>query len=118
MKNMVFFVVTCSFIILAGCSDPSKDLASAEVDESSSVALEVVEIQILLSNADSVYETAKEKEHAWIITSRLLASARENLLVGDEEAAMADAKRALFTAEASVLQANKPDSDWQARVPR
>jgi len=48
----------------------------------------------------------------------LLASARENLLVGDEEAAMADAKRALFTAEASVLQANKPDSDWQARVPR
>ena len=119
MKNMRLFFLACSVIVFDGCSEPRENSAGAQVREASRVASEIdQDIQSILSEAQALYESAQEKEHAWIVTRKLLASAREGLSSGDQDAAMVDAKRALITAQASVVQADKPASDWRARVPR
>ena len=46
----------------------------------------------------------------------MLEAAEIALATGDEETAMIAAKRALFTAEASLTQAETQEIAWQARV--
>ena len=72
----------------------------------------------VLASAKSVYAEAKGKEHSWTITARMIETAEKALATGDEDAAMIAAKRALFTAEASLTQAETQESAWQARVPQ
>ena len=72
----------------------------------------------VLAKAKSIYAEAKGKEHSWTITARMIETAEKALATGDEDAAMIAAKRALFTAEASLTQAETQETAWQARVPQ
>lgn len=72
----------------------------------------------ILLKAKLVYLKAKEKQHAWTITARMMEAAEKALASGDEKAAVNAATRALFTAEASLAQAESQAIAWQARVPQ
>ena len=72
----------------------------------------------IIDEAQVAHQTAFDQDHAWTITAQLLASAKDKLARGDENAAMVDAQRALFTANASVAQANKEKNAWKGRVPQ
>lgn len=72
----------------------------------------------ILLKAKLVYLKAKEKQHAWSITTRMMEAAEKALASGDEKAAVNAATRALFTAEASLAQAESQAIAWQARVPQ
>ena len=72
----------------------------------------------VLARAKSIYAEAKEKEHAWVITARMIGAAEKELATGEEDAAMIAARRALFTAEASLTQAETQEAAWRARVPQ
>ncbi|MCH7743894.1 MAG: hypothetical protein IIB71_14660 [Proteobacteria bacterium] len=121
MINLRLFVGIWSLLMTVGCTQPDQDTtATGGVNETltSATGIAVEDIQPILDRARAAYKAAKEKDHAWIVTARLLVSANEALIAGDTETAMVDAKRALFTAQASVAQAEKEGNDWQTRVPR
>ena len=71
----------------------------------------------VLAKAKGIYTEAKEKEHAWTITANMMAVAEKALAADDEDAALIAAKRALFTARASLTQAETQKVMWQTRVP-
>ena len=71
----------------------------------------------IIDEAQTAHQTAIDQDHAWTKTSQFLASAKGKLARGDESAARADAQRALFTANASVAQANREKNAWKGRVP-
>ena len=70
----------------------------------------------MIAEAEAVYQEAKSLEHAWIITKTHLKMAKTALAQGDELQAMAAAKRALLTANASVKQAQVENTAWSGRV--
>lgn len=119
--NLRLFVGIWSLLMTVACTQPDHDTtATGSVNETltSATGTAVEDIQPILDRARAAYKAAKEKDHAWIVTARLLVSANEALIAGDAETAMVDAKRALFTAQASIAQAEKEGNDWQTRVPR
>lgn len=123
MINLRLFVGIWSLLMTVACTQPDQDTtatAAGSVNETltSATGIAVEDIQPILDRARAAYKAAKEKDHAWIVTARLLVSANEALIAGDAETAMVDAKRALFTAQASIAQAEKEGNDWQTRVPR
>ena len=98
-------------LLLVACAQPDTDA----VDIASNKPLPVLNI---IAEAQAAHQTAIDQQHAWSKTSQLLASAKDKLHRGDESAARVDAQRALFTANASVAQADREKHAWIRRVPR
>ena len=114
-------LLACFFLslMIVGCTE-SETLkrevpADKNVSSRSSVSEDAASV---LARAKSIYAEAKVKQHSWTITARMVEAAEIALATGDEETAMIAAKRALFTAEASLTQAETQDAAWQARVPQ
>lgn len=105
-------ILTMMLVILAGCAQP-EPVQSTSAQANGGRA----EVEQIIAQANETYQLAKEKQHAWTVTGRLLTSARAELQQGEVEAAKMTAQRALFTAEASVAQAKTQAEAWQARVP-
>jgi hypothetical protein len=105
MKKSFTVIAVLSFL-LASCAEPETISADKPVS-----------VLDIISEAQAAHLTAIEYDHAWTKTSQLLASAKNKLAMGDESAARADAQRALFTANASVAQANREKNAWKGRVP-
>jgi hypothetical protein len=106
-------------LMMVGCTE-SETLkrevpADKNVVSQSSVSEDAASV---LASAKSTYAEAKVKQHSWTITAKMLEAAEKALATGDEDAAMIAAKRALFTAEASLIQAETQEAAWQARVPQ
>ena len=120
MSHIKLLFGAWSLFAVVGCTQPDHDRTAAGTAETVTAATAAAgeDIKGVLMRAESAYRVAKEKDHAWIVTDRLLASANAALTAGNEERAMVDAKRALFTAQASIAQANKEGNDWRSRVPR
>jgi hypothetical protein len=74
-------------------------------------------VALTLSEAISLYNAAKEKNHAWIVTSTEIALAEQAIASGDLATAQQAAKRAHLTAQASLDQARLESQAWRARVP-
>ena len=74
--------------------------------------------EAVLAQAISVYDAAKARGHAWVMTRDGLAKAQGLLDAGDAPAALVVAQQALETAEASLRQADIEAKSWQARVPK
>ena len=121
MKHLKLIVSTGLLLLVLGCAEPGRNAevgTSDSVDESVDVQDASNDVRSILGQAESAYAAAEAKNHAWVITGRLLTSASEALEAGNEAAAMVEAKRALFTAQASVTQANKEETAWRGRVPK
>ena len=71
---------------------------------------------VVIDQAQAAYELARQKQHAWTLTADLIESASVALANNDESQALVDAKRALFTANASLAQAEKEQQAWRSRV--
>ncbi len=82
-------------------------------DDSSGVAIED-----LIRQAESLHIEAQQKEHAWVVTHRLILEARAALSAGRIDDAKSIATRAVQTAQASVDQADREQAAWSARVPQ
>ena len=100
-------------LLLVACAEPDSGSGSGD----KTVSDKPMSVLDIIDEAQAAHETAIEQDHAWTKTSQLLASAKDKLASGDESAAMEDAQRALFTANASVAQANREKNAWKGRVP-
>lgn len=103
-------------LALVACTQPDTGSADTAVDKGAPD--KPVSVLDIIDEAQGAHQTAFDQDHAWTITAQLLASAKDKLASGDENAAMVDAQRALFTANASVAQANKEKNAWKGRVPQ
>ena len=103
-------------LLLVACTQP--DTASVDTAVEKGAPDKPVSVLDIIDEAQVVHQTAFDQDHAWTITAQLLASAKDKLASSDENAAMVDAQRALFTANASVAQANKEKNAWKGRVPQ
>ncbi len=99
----VFFMV----FLLASCADSEETLPADAAQES---------VQNIISQAETAYEEAKRLGHAWTKTNGFLQEARSALAAGNKIEARMAADRALFTARASVNQANREKDAWRDRV--
>ncbi len=112
-------LVVLGLLVLGGCSQPeSTETSSAEEQAPAVEAAPEVSVDALIAEAEELYQQAKEKEHAWIVTSRSIAEAKEALAAGDEATARQAAEKAVMTAEASLKQAEDEALAWQSRVPK
>lgn len=121
MKCNSLMLILLALFTLAACEVAEKDAVKGvegadPVDGVEAVTKEET-VQEIIDQAQTVYQSAKDHDHAWTITTQLLTSARDKLATGDATA-MADAQRALFTARASLTQATKEMSAWKYRVPQ
>jgi hypothetical protein len=103
-------------LLLVACAQPDTGSIDKPVTDKS-ISEIPRSVLAIIDEARAAHQTAIEQDHAWTRTSQLLASARDKLAMGDESAARADAQRALFTADASVAQANREKNAWKGRVP-
>jgi len=78
----------------------------------------VVAIEGLIGQAESLHDEAQQKEHAWVVTHRLILEARAALSAGRIDDAKSIAAQAVQTAQASVDQADREQAVWSARVPQ
>jgi hypothetical protein len=113
--------VTMLFILFlmtgSGCGEPPEtDSASHAQTKKVSAPVRPDPAEII-AQAESIYQQAKALEHAWITTSTQLAIARKALNESNRKASLVAAKRALLTAKASLLQAQRESEDWRGRVP-
>jgi len=93
-------------------------LASACGEPESVDAVPEATAAVVIDQARAAYELARQKQHAWTLTGDLIESASVALAKNDETQALVDAKRALFTANASLAQAEKEQQAWRSRVPQ
>ena len=105
MKKSLTLIGVLSFLLVA-CSERQTGFADKPVS-----------VQDIISEAQATHQMAMDEDHAWIKTSQLLESAKSKLTSGDESAAMVDAQRALFTANASLAQVAREKKAWKGRVP-
>ncbi|HIG61283.1 MAG TPA: hypothetical protein EYQ22_10410 [Gammaproteobacteria bacterium] len=106
----------CLVLSLFGCGESNSvkpgEATLAKADAAASDSPEVI-----LFATKSLYNGAKQKDHAWIATSREIAVAEKALEAGDLAAARQAALRAQLTAQASLAQANLESQAWRTRVP-
>jgi hypothetical protein len=88
----------------------------SESEPESVDALPEATAAVVIDQARAAYELARQKQHAWTLTAGLIESASIALANNDETQALVDAKRALFTANASLAQAEKEQHAWRSRV--
>jgi hypothetical protein len=88
----------------------------SESEPESVDALPEATAAVVIDQARAAYELARQKQHAWTLTADLIESASIALANNDEAQALVDAKRALFTANASLAQAEKEQHAWRSRV--
>jgi len=127
MMNIKILIANiCILLMMSGCTESETltrelpgNTGAINKGATNNGAVEAREgaAEILLK-AELVYLKAKEKQHAWSITTRMMEDAEKALSSGDEKAALNAATRALFTAEASLAQAESQAIAWQARVPQ
>ncbi len=118
MKWNSLMLALLALLILAACEVAEKDaVKGVEAVDGVKAVTNGKTVQEIIDQAQTVYQSAKDHDHAWTITTQLLTSARDKLAKGDATA-MADAQRALFTARASLTQATKEMGAWKYRVPR
>jgi len=112
-------LVLFSVFLLTGCGDDQAvdssvpveaEMAQPSTDETSTAAM--------IEKARALYEEAELKEHAWLVTSRSIDAATQALADNDDEAARVAAKLAIFTAQASLQQAETEAMSWKSRVPK
>ena len=99
-------------LLLVACTQPNTGSVDKPVSDKPVSVLEIID------EAQAAHQMAIDQDHAWTKTSQLLGSAKDKLASGDESAARVDARRALFTANASVAQANREKNAWKGRVPQ
>lgn len=99
-------------LLLVACAEPDTGSVDKPMPDKQMSVLDIID------EAQAAHQTAIDQEHAWTKTSQLLTSAKDKLASGDESAARVDAQRALFTANASVAQANREKDAWKGRVPQ
>ena len=116
MNKKTLLVFVCVSSMVFGCAE--REASSSDAGTSTEEASNVESVQAVIEQAEAAYAMAKEKQHAWTVTTRLLEAARKAQASGDESAAMVAANRALFTAEASIAQADSEEADWHSRVPQ
>ena len=77
-----------------------------------------VTVESLITQAETLYAEAQEREHAWLATRHSIVEARAALSAGQLDTAMSAAERALYAAQASLNQADRERSAWPERVPQ
>ena len=82
-------------------------------------SVSALDVSAVIELAATTQQGAREAGHSWTITDDYLAAARSQLAQNEREAALASARRALFTANRAIEQAGNEarTSAWQARVP-
>jgi hypothetical protein len=100
MKKPLMLLCVLSHLLVA-CAQPDKPMSVLDIIDEAQIA----------------HQTAIDQDHAWTKTSQFIRSAKDKLARGNEIAARTDAQRALFTANASVAQANREKDAWKGRVP-
>ena len=103
--RLMFVVGT--LMLTAACSEPKS--VGVVADSGAAVVIE---------QARAAYVLAQQKQHAWTMTGELIEAADKALAQNDEGQALVAAKRALFTANASLVQADKEQQAWRSRVPQ
>jgi len=109
--RLVCVVVALMLTSACGQPEPESELESVNAVPEASAAM-------VIDQARAAYELARQKQHAWTLTADLIESASVALASNDEAQALVDAKRALFTANASLAQAEKEQHAWRSRVAR
>ena len=118
-KLTTLALLLLGLLVLGGCSQPeSTETPAAETAAPAAKAAAEVSVDVLIAKAEALYLQAREKEHAWMVTSRSITEAREALADGDEMRARQAAEKAVMTAEASLKQAEDETLAWQDRVPK
>ena len=115
----LFICIAIFTVTLASCTESGKKKSSAS--ESTDRVATTIEKEPqasadILTQAEKKYEEAKELEHAWKATRAQIEIAREAIKENDQEKARVAANRALFTANASVMQALRGKEDWLTHV--
>jgi hypothetical protein len=63
-------------------------------------------------------ELASETGYQWTVTVNAIKAAKEALEAGNEDEALAQAKRAMDLVEATRVQAELESENWKMRVPK
>jgi outer membrane lipoprotein-sorting protein len=124
MNSRILIAGVSIILLMAGCTESETLKREGAVKTSPSdlsvqdESMQEERASSVLAKAEQIYSKAKEQQHSWTTTAKMIDAARKALETGDENAAMVAAKRALFTAEASLAQAQSQEDAWQARVPQ
>jgi hypothetical protein len=105
MHKVKLICVVGALMLTSACGEPESVDAVPEATAA-----------VVIDQARVAYELARQKQHAWTLTADLIDSAGVALANNDEVQALVDAKRALFTANASLAQAEKEQHAWRSRV--
>ena len=117
MHKAKLICVVGALMLTSACSQPEPESVDA-VPEASAAVVPEASAAVVIDQARAAYELARQKQHAWTLTGDLIESASVALAKNDETQALVDAKRALFTANASLAQAEKEQQAWRSRVPQ
>ena len=109
MHKAKLICVVGALMLTSACGQPESEPESVDAVPEASAA-------VVIDQARAAYELARQKQHAWTLTADLIESASVALASNDETQALVDAKRALFTANASLAQAEKEQHAWRSRV--
>ena len=97
MNNLMILLVLTSTFMVSACSESQESAGAAQGNE----------VQALIDQATAADQLARQRQHAWTLTSDLLQDAIIAQGANDEVAAKVAAERALFTANAALAQADK-----------
>jgi len=106
-NRLRLFAIFLPLVLLVACAEPEKSPSADAARET---------VQEVISKAEATYQEAKSLGHAWTKTSGFIHAAKSALAAGNKEDAKIAADRALYTARASVNQANKEKDAWRDRV--
>lgn len=114
-----FIAISILMIAITSCAEPSENKTSES--ESTKTVVTTIDnkeqsIADILAQAEQKYSEAKTLEHAWKATRAQIVIAHEALKENDQEKAKDAATRALFTANASLKQAQRGKEDWLTHV--
>ena len=108
-------------LILTGCSDaanpPGSNAAASRPSGSTEPQTPANSNNLteLLAQAETNNAEARKLNNEWTVVNQYVEQARQAETAGDKEQALAFARRAAITAEASVDQAKQEASAWRAR---
>lgn len=105
MHKATLICVVGALMLTSACGEPESVDAVSEATAA-----------MVIDQARAAYKLARQKQHAWTLTADLIESASVALANNDETQALVAAKRALFTANASLAQAEKEQLAWRSRV--
>ena len=111
-----FLVLLAASVIMTGCSDSGMDTATE--NPATAQHDEAVDLDTLITDAESSLAEADNLGFAWSVTAPLLEEANTAAKAGNEEQAIALFQEVKHQSMLAIEQAHYAEKHWQLLIPK